>query len=277
MARIRTVKPELWSDESLSQAHLPARLLFIGILNLCDDYGICRGNVKWIKSQIFPYDDNIRITEVSQWIDQLVKARMLVPFKIEDEGYLYVRTFSIHQRIDKPSKNGIISAEKLQRALKLQKVPEDFAEYSENIPQLLAEYSESDTGVLPVGKERKGKEREGERTGDKSPQHPPEVIERFNSFQQWIQEYAPNVSKMKEPITIDQFLKLKEQFSSERIMEFLKKMHNWKPLLKKNNSAYLTLINWSKNGFNTEEPTKGKTVSNHREEDGRRILEESFS
>lgn len=70
--------------------------------------------------------------------------------------------------------------------------------------------------------------------------------ESFNKFLKFIKDKASNVSRMKEPFTIAEFLKLKEIYSTEQISDMLLKMHNYKPLLTKNNSAYLTFLNWQK-------------------------------
>lgn len=70
--------------------------------------------------------------------------------------------------------------------------------------------------------------------------------ESFNKFLKFIKDKASNVSRMKEPFTIAEFLKLKESYSTEQISDMLLKMHNYKPLLTKNNSAYLTFLNWQK-------------------------------
>ena len=39
MARIRTIKPEFWTDEKVVTLPFEARLLFIGMWNFCDDEG----------------------------------------------------------------------------------------------------------------------------------------------------------------------------------------------------------------------------------------------
>lgn len=67
----------------------------------------------------------------------------------------------------------------------------------------------------------------------------------FKNFEKFISESASNVGKMKEPFTIQEYLKLKTKFSSDQIKELVLKMHNYKPLLQKNNSAYLTFLNWT--------------------------------
>jgi hypothetical protein len=39
MARIRTIRPEFWTSEQVTECSMPARLLFIGLWNFCDDGG----------------------------------------------------------------------------------------------------------------------------------------------------------------------------------------------------------------------------------------------
>jgi hypothetical protein len=68
----------------------------------------------------------------------------------------------------------------------------------------------------------------------------------FDSFNKWVVNNAANVSKMKEPFTIEQFLKAKKEFGGQALTDMLAKMHNYKPLVEKNVSAYLTFCNWMK-------------------------------
>lgn len=57
---------------------------------------------------------------------------------------------------------------------------------------------------------------------------------------------APRVEQMKEPFTIEQYISIKTQYQSDSIRELLLQMHNWEPLLRKNRSAYLTILNWKR-------------------------------
>lgn len=100
MARIRTIKPEFWEDEKLAKLPIPCRLLFIGTWTFADDFGCIKGNAALLKSQIFPYDENLRIREIEKWIDALVEARMLIPIIHNEESYYYIRTFRTHQVLD---------------------------------------------------------------------------------------------------------------------------------------------------------------------------------
>lgn len=113
MARIRTIKPDFWEDEKLGAIPIQARLLFIGTWSYADDNGVIRGSAALLKSQIFPYDDNLRIGEVKKWIDALVEARMLIPLSYKGASYYVIRTFRSHQRIDTRYSNELIPSEEL--------------------------------------------------------------------------------------------------------------------------------------------------------------------
>lgn len=75
-----------------------------------------------------------------------------------------------------------------------------------------------------------------------------EQKENFQKFQDFILKEAPNVAKMKEPFTIDQFISLKEKFPGQNKLaaEKIKAMHNKKGLTSEYRSAYLTCISWMK-------------------------------
>jgi hypothetical protein len=68
----------------------------------------------------------------------------------------------------------------------------------------------------------------------------------FIKFVEWQKKNAPNVLRMKEPFTIDQYFELKEKYKPQELKELLESMHNYKPLLEKNVSAYLTVLNWAR-------------------------------
>lgn len=109
MARIRTIKPKHWSDKELPNISLQAHLLWIGTWNFSDDKGVIESDPFLIRSEVFPRRKDIRVEQVSQWLDQLVKARFLIPFEYENESYYVSRTFETHQKIDKPQPSKIPS------------------------------------------------------------------------------------------------------------------------------------------------------------------------
>ena len=119
MARIRTIKPEFWEDEKIGNLPIPCRLFFIGCWNFADDFGVIKNNPVLLKSQIFPYDENLRVSEIRKWIDALVDARMLIPIILDgednrpaEESYYLIRTFRSHQVLDKRYEKSFISKDK---------------------------------------------------------------------------------------------------------------------------------------------------------------------
>lgn len=98
MARIRTIKPSFWEDEKIARLPRACRLFYIGMWNQADDMGVIRGNPALLKSAIFPYDEDLRVSEVQKWIDALVNARMLIPITYKSESYYIIRTFFFLKR-----------------------------------------------------------------------------------------------------------------------------------------------------------------------------------
>lgn len=91
------------------------------------------------------------------------------------------------------------------------------------------------------GTQSKGNESKEENLGGE----PPELI-AFKKFQDWQKKNSPRVLNMKEPFTLEQYLEIKQKYAAEKLKELLIAMHNYKPLLTKNISSYLTLLNWAK-------------------------------
>lgn len=145
MARIRTIKPEFWTDEKVGTLKRDERLLFIGLWNIADDQGVVKANPSYIKGQLFSYDEDLRSTSVNTWLTSLINARMLIPFQFNGEGYFIIRTFEDHQLINRPSKS---------------KFPEEIIEktineYSMNTHEVIYEYSQQE------GKGKEGNREQG--------------------------------------------------------------------------------------------------------------------
>lgn len=66
-----------------------------------------------------------------------------------------------------------------------------------------------------------------------------------HKLQQYVFDNFKNVSKMQIQLTPEQCENLKNEFTTDIIISTLESMENYKPLLKKNTSVYLTLKNWA--------------------------------
>ena len=67
MARIRSLKPELWLSPQVMNLSHSARLMFVGLITQADDDGRGLADVRRLKAAIFPGDD-ITTQQVSAWL-----------------------------------------------------------------------------------------------------------------------------------------------------------------------------------------------------------------
>ena len=286
MPRIRSIKPDFWNDEKLGQEPEVIMLTFIGLWNFSDDYGVVKANHIWLKNQIYPYKDKLRIDAFSSWLQRLSELEAIIPFTYRGESFYYIRTFRKHQKVEKPSKARNCPEEVLIDILQQQ----GFV-LNENQEFIKSGSSRGVVGEdypLDIGKEEdigKGKDVGGDsptgEDGADAPTHSPDEENLFKNFTVWIEKNAPKVNKMKEPLTIDQYLKLRKDFPGENgravLLEVIQSMHNHKQLLKKYESANLTLRSWlrlrNKDGKNIENLVKtGPTARELEEAENRKKL-----
>jgi len=102
MARIRSIKPEFWIGDDITECSMPARLLFIGLWNFADDQGGQPASIKKIKAQVFPMDD-ISWDDVRRLIAELEQNDQLKRYAVDGKDYLQIIGWH-HQKIDRPQK-----------------------------------------------------------------------------------------------------------------------------------------------------------------------------
>ena len=102
MARIRTIKPEFWTDGKIVQLPYEVRLLFIGLWNFCDDEGYLDDEPERIGLQILPSDS----VDVEACIDLLVACELLERLESHSGNrFLRIKHFQDHQKISHPTKS----------------------------------------------------------------------------------------------------------------------------------------------------------------------------
>jgi hypothetical protein len=97
----RMIHMKMWASEQIGKLSLSARLLYIGTIVLGDDEGRLRGNPAFLRSQIFLYDEDISINDVKIWLDEIINQRLLIPYLIEEETYLYHPNWIRYQQLRK--------------------------------------------------------------------------------------------------------------------------------------------------------------------------------
>ena len=77
-----------------------------------------------------------------------------------------------------------------------------------------------------------------------SEQKVPNELTPFEKFNIWIKKEAPNVLKIKNQLTEQQFEKLKQTYNSKQIMDIVLNLDNFKDAPKKYTNVNRTITNW---------------------------------
>jgi hypothetical protein len=130
--RIRTVKPEFWTDEQMSMISEFSRLLAIALLNYSDDDGYFLANPILIRGACFPFLDDYK--KIPRSIQELSEIGFLDIGLLDDGRQVgKIVNFRKHQRIDKPQLSKL-------------KEKSQFQEHSKNDPRTLREPSKTILG-----------------------------------------------------------------------------------------------------------------------------------
>ncbi|GAA3925437.1 hypothetical protein GCM10022244_38630 [Streptomyces gulbargensis] len=104
IARIRTIKPEAFSSESLAAVSLSAERTFFGLLTQADDQGRFRDQAAVIAGQLWSLRREHGPEAVEDDLIQLDDAGLICRYEGEDgKRYLHIVTFAKHQKINRPS------------------------------------------------------------------------------------------------------------------------------------------------------------------------------
>lgn len=133
MPRIRSIKPEFWTNGQVLECSTTARLLFIGLWNFSDDAGRHPYRAKQIKAEIFPADE-FTSKDILGMLQELSENGLIRPYEVDGQRYIQITGWH-HQRIDKPQPP---------------KCPAPVGDHSGNDPGMVAPDR--------IGKDRKGKD-----------------------------------------------------------------------------------------------------------------------
>lgn len=105
MARIRTIKPEFWTDSFMVQLPPLARLIYISLWTAADDHGYIPDEIERLAMEVMPRED---IEIFDDWI-QFFEVSGKLELHASDDGETCYRIakWADHQRVDKPSKSKI--------------------------------------------------------------------------------------------------------------------------------------------------------------------------
>lgn len=136
MARIRTIKPEMFQDEKLAPLDVVTRFVFLGLIAMADDAGRLLDNVRIVDAFVFPETDESSREALAR-LSGIGRIRRGTT--ASGQRIIEIVNWSRHQRVDHPN---LKSA--LPEIVTLQEVPpspEPLARDSREIPEPLAHHT----------------------------------------------------------------------------------------------------------------------------------------
>lgn len=101
MARIRTIKPEIWGDEKFGMLATVDQLVYIGLISNADDAGRLVDSVRSIDGLIWPYDESRSARES---IANLSRATLIKRgVTASGQKVIQIVGWKDHQKVDRPN------------------------------------------------------------------------------------------------------------------------------------------------------------------------------
>ncbi|WP_405466691.1 hypothetical protein OG783_28770 [Streptomyces jietaisiensis] len=106
MARIRTVKPDLFINERVAACSVTGVVTYIGLFTQADDHGRHRDNAAIIAGVLWPLRAEHTPVHVEDDLQQLADAGLICRYTgCDGKRYLHITGWFEHQKIDKPSQS----------------------------------------------------------------------------------------------------------------------------------------------------------------------------
>lgn len=102
MARIRTIKPDAFLSESLSEVPRGTRWTFAGLWTYADDMGRARDDARLIKAALYPLDDSVTLDDVQTDLWLLTGIGGICRYVVDGRNYLHMPKWH-HQKINRPT------------------------------------------------------------------------------------------------------------------------------------------------------------------------------
>ena len=98
MPRMRTLKPEFATSNTIAEMPKLLRLHFALMWTYVDDEGRGLDNPRLIKGAIWPLDDDVTVERIDGWQEELVCHGRLIRYVVDGKELFQVVNFTEHQR-----------------------------------------------------------------------------------------------------------------------------------------------------------------------------------
>lgn len=107
MARMRMVKPEMRKSLTVSSWPIPVRWTFVGLIGYVDDEGRGLDELRLLKAELYPLDDDMTAKKIGSHLATLVDRGPLCRYTVDGLAYLHFTSWSEHQRVSHPTPSRI--------------------------------------------------------------------------------------------------------------------------------------------------------------------------
>jgi len=106
VARIRSIKPEFFTSETLARVPKSARLTFIGLWTYADDNGVGPDNFRLITAALYPLEEDVNgtLVEVIEELRLLEHVGVIQRYSVDGKRFLFIKSWDEHQKISHPAK-----------------------------------------------------------------------------------------------------------------------------------------------------------------------------
>ena len=92
MARIRSIKPEIYRDRQIARISRGARWTFAGLCSAADDEGRYEDDARLLKADVYPLDD-ITASDVEADLAEMETAELICRYETNGHRYLHILRF----------------------------------------------------------------------------------------------------------------------------------------------------------------------------------------
>ena len=95
----RILKESVCTSDSIDALSWFEECLFYRLIVNCDDFGRFDGRTAVIKNRLFPLKENLTLKNVSEAINNLARAGLVMPYECDGKPFLYLPSWNEHQNV----------------------------------------------------------------------------------------------------------------------------------------------------------------------------------
>lgn len=103
MARIRTIKPEFFTDPDVAKLDPRARLLYIAMWCAADDFGVGETNINSLLGLAFPDSDEVSAPLLRRFCADIAQHLRVTFYEVRGRHYYAIPTWEKHQKLERRS------------------------------------------------------------------------------------------------------------------------------------------------------------------------------